>query len=385
MAPTNRSLTRRWTARLRIGSDLLRQVMASRSATRWARPSLTNGISGRSCASILQLGGLGFLLGDGGLTYGLEKIFETYYTAHIWRGVSFAADWQHITNPGYNEVRGPVSVVSFRIQIEDAIPFGQIGRALALLGGAGALACAGPSSARLALRFHAPLSYTAFKKCELRRVRRRSNLCLIAQNHRPVALSIVKYRPLRQPLAVRIAVGGEVHPIRRQHVGHLMVQIGPGARRQQVLGIYCASEPGARCLYPSRRESLAPTGGGGLMREVKQKGLRTSRFGLRARPHAHDKRQLIAKRRQLRRVCFLIRCPLDKVLGTHPPDRHSACVRTLHEFRGRGGLQVICSPSSLVRPGQQRDVVLACARRKSWQRLRAETTHRSLARRRVRL
>jgi high affinity Mn2+ porin len=75
----------------------------------------------------LALGGLGFILGDGGLTYGLEKIFETYYTAHVWRGVSFAADWQHITNPGYNEVRGPVSVVSFRIHIEDAIPFDRLG------------------------------------------------------------------------------------------------------------------------------------------------------------------------------------------------------------------------------------------------------------------
>ena len=31
-------------------------------------------------AEILALGGLGFILGDGGLNYGLEKIFETYYT-----------------------------------------------------------------------------------------------------------------------------------------------------------------------------------------------------------------------------------------------------------------------------------------------------------------
>ena len=57
------------------------------------------------------------------MTYGLEKIFETYYTAHIWRGISAAADFQHVTNPGYNEVRGPVSVVSFRLHVEDAIPF----------------------------------------------------------------------------------------------------------------------------------------------------------------------------------------------------------------------------------------------------------------------
>jgi high affinity Mn2+ porin len=71
----------------------------------------------------LALGGDGFILGDGGLNYGHEQIFETYYTAHVYRGVSVAADYQHVTNPGYNQDRGPVSVVSFRIHFEDAIPF----------------------------------------------------------------------------------------------------------------------------------------------------------------------------------------------------------------------------------------------------------------------
>ncbi len=108
-----------------LGSDLYGKLW-HRASDKVGAAFVTNGISGDH-ARYLQLGGLGFLLGDGGLTYGLEKIFETYYTAHIWRGVSFAADWQHITNPGYNEVRGPVSVVSFRIQIEDAIPFDKFG------------------------------------------------------------------------------------------------------------------------------------------------------------------------------------------------------------------------------------------------------------------
>jgi len=108
-----------------IGSDLYGKL--------WHRPQdkigaafVANGISGAH-AEYLALGGLGFILGDGGLTYGLEKIFETYYTAHIWRGVSFAADWQHITDPGYNEVRGPVSVFSLRLHIEDAVPFDKFG------------------------------------------------------------------------------------------------------------------------------------------------------------------------------------------------------------------------------------------------------------------
>jgi hypothetical protein len=108
-----------------IGSDFLGKP--------WHRPNdkigaafVANGISGDH-RRYLALGGLGFLLGDGGLTYGLEKIFESYYTLHIWRGISFAADYQHVTNPGYNEVRGPVSIVGLRIHVEDAFPFDKIG------------------------------------------------------------------------------------------------------------------------------------------------------------------------------------------------------------------------------------------------------------------
>jgi high affinity Mn2+ porin len=95
----------------------------------WHRPQdrigtafVANGISGDH-RRYLALGGRGFILGDGALNYGLEKIFETYYTAHIWRGVSLAFDYQHVANPGYNRDRGPASVVGFRLHIEDAVPF----------------------------------------------------------------------------------------------------------------------------------------------------------------------------------------------------------------------------------------------------------------------
>jgi len=94
----------------------------------WRRPQdkvgaafVANGISGDH-RRYLALGGLGFILGDGALNYGLEQIFETYYTAHAWRGISFAIDYQHVADPGYNRDRGPASVVSFRIHLEDAIP-----------------------------------------------------------------------------------------------------------------------------------------------------------------------------------------------------------------------------------------------------------------------
>ena len=62
----------------------------------------------------LALGGLGFLLGDGGLTYGSEKIVESFYTAHLWSGLFASFGVQHINNPGYNRVRGPVTVPVLR-------------------------------------------------------------------------------------------------------------------------------------------------------------------------------------------------------------------------------------------------------------------------------
>ena len=63
-------------------------------------------------------GGLGFLLGDGALRYGRENIVETYYTAHVWRGIYAAPGLQHIVDPGYNRDRGPVLVPSFRVHLE---------------------------------------------------------------------------------------------------------------------------------------------------------------------------------------------------------------------------------------------------------------------------
>jgi hypothetical protein len=104
-----------------IGTDFQGKLWR-RSQDRIGVAFVVNGLSGDH-RRYLALGGLGFILGDGALTYGLEKIFETYYTAHVWRGISVAVDYQHITDPGYNQDRGPVSVVGFRIHAEDAVPF----------------------------------------------------------------------------------------------------------------------------------------------------------------------------------------------------------------------------------------------------------------------
>jgi hypothetical protein len=78
---------------------------------------VSNGIK-RDHQIYLANGGNGFLLGDGKLNYGRETIVESYYTAHVWRGIYIAPGVQYIVNPGYNRDRGPVVVPSLRAHVE---------------------------------------------------------------------------------------------------------------------------------------------------------------------------------------------------------------------------------------------------------------------------
>ena len=92
----------------------------------WNRPEdkfgvafVGNGIS-EPHQEYLALGGLGFLLGDGALNYGPEKIMECYYNFPIpfHPGFFAAFDFQYIDNPGYNRDRGPVVVPGMRLHVE---------------------------------------------------------------------------------------------------------------------------------------------------------------------------------------------------------------------------------------------------------------------------
>jgi hypothetical protein len=88
---------------------------------------VSNAIS-KDHQNYLRDGGLGFILGDGGpgfprpsggfLNYGREQIVESYYTAHLWRGLYAGPDLQHVNNPGYNRDRGPVLIPGFRVHVE---------------------------------------------------------------------------------------------------------------------------------------------------------------------------------------------------------------------------------------------------------------------------
>ena len=67
----------------------------------------------------LQAGGYGFIIGDGKLNYGTEKIFETYYRWYLKSFLQLSADYQLIFNPAYNKDRsGPVHVPSIRLHFE---------------------------------------------------------------------------------------------------------------------------------------------------------------------------------------------------------------------------------------------------------------------------
>lgn len=104
--------------------DRTLEVGAFSNGRRWRRRNDRAGVAFNANGIVaahqqyLALGGLGFLLGDGGLTYGPEKIFEGFYTAHVWRGFFASFDLQHFNNPGYNMARGPVTVPGLRLHVE---------------------------------------------------------------------------------------------------------------------------------------------------------------------------------------------------------------------------------------------------------------------------
>src|SRR5579875_660707 len=104
--------------------DRTAEVGAFSMGRAWRRPQdrvgaafVANGIVAAH-RQYLALGGLGFLLGDGALAYGHEKIVESFYTAHLWRGFFVSADYQHVNNPGYNQDRGPVSAWAGRFHTD---------------------------------------------------------------------------------------------------------------------------------------------------------------------------------------------------------------------------------------------------------------------------
>jgi len=91
---------------------------------RWHRPEdvaatelTVGGISGVH-ASYLAHGGNDFLIGDGALTYAPEYIWESYYSVRLFPGFFTTLDAQHVSNPAYNQDRGPLWIWSLRLHLE---------------------------------------------------------------------------------------------------------------------------------------------------------------------------------------------------------------------------------------------------------------------------
>jgi hypothetical protein len=95
----------------------------SQSGAPWKRPDdrviLAIAVDGLSDPHrrYLEARGLGFQLGDGRLTYGLETVFELQYAAQVTSGVSIGLDGQVVWNPGYNKDRGPITVYGIRLHV----------------------------------------------------------------------------------------------------------------------------------------------------------------------------------------------------------------------------------------------------------------------------
>ena len=69
-------------------------------------------------ADYLTAGGVGFMLGDGGLSYAPEQVVEAYYSYKVSKAISASPDFQWIKNPGYNSARGPAEVYAVRLHFE---------------------------------------------------------------------------------------------------------------------------------------------------------------------------------------------------------------------------------------------------------------------------
>jgi high affinity Mn2+ porin len=61
-------------------------------------------------------GGMGILIGDGQLNYGVERITEIYYNMALTKNFAIGADYQFVSNPAYNRDRGPINIFGLRVR-----------------------------------------------------------------------------------------------------------------------------------------------------------------------------------------------------------------------------------------------------------------------------
>ena len=96
----------------------------SLKGNRWKRPDdvvgLAGVVSGLSSdhREYLEAGGVGFIIGDGKLSYSPEEALEIYYNCKVADHVFVTPDFQFVNNPAYNSDRGPVAIWGLRVHVE---------------------------------------------------------------------------------------------------------------------------------------------------------------------------------------------------------------------------------------------------------------------------
>ena len=90
----------------------------------WNRPLDTIGLGAtmnaisRSHRDYFANGGLGLLIGDGRLNYAPERAFEAYYALNLAKAVTVTLDYQLVSNPAYNQDRGPAHFFGTRLHAD---------------------------------------------------------------------------------------------------------------------------------------------------------------------------------------------------------------------------------------------------------------------------
>jgi hypothetical protein len=95
------------------------------NGTRWGRKKDTLGIGfaagwiSSEHAQYLNMGGIDGFIGDGRIKKDAEHVVDIFYSANVLNSPLWVtADYQYITNPGFNADRGPVNVYGMRVHAE---------------------------------------------------------------------------------------------------------------------------------------------------------------------------------------------------------------------------------------------------------------------------
>jgi high affinity Mn2+ porin len=104
--------------------DDMGSIGISLKGTNWGRPDDVVGVAGAIAGlsdahkDYLAAGGIGFIIGDGKLSYAPEEVFEAYYNCKVVDHIFVTPDFQMVNNPAYNSDRGPVAILSLRVHAD---------------------------------------------------------------------------------------------------------------------------------------------------------------------------------------------------------------------------------------------------------------------------